>query len=114
MRLIDADKALKIAESYGTTHGTTLGRHSGVADIIHYEIAKLPTIKAEPVKHGKWSLLKKTATWKTIFPYQCEISCSVCGYGTIACDEQSKNDWLVDMNFCPNCGAKMDGGNEND
>ena len=75
---------------------------------------KFLPVEVEPVKHGKWSLLKKTATWKTIFPYQCEISCSVCGYGTIACDEQSKNDWLVDMNFCPNCGAKMDGGNEND
>ena len=67
MRLIDADKALKIAASYGTTHGTILGRHSGVADIIHYEIAKLPTIKAEPVKHGKWSLLKKLQHGKQYF-----------------------------------------------
>lgn len=57
MRLIDADKALKIAESYGTTHGTTLGRHSGVADTIYDEIAKLPTIEAQPVRHGVWRLM---------------------------------------------------------
>ncbi len=51
MILIDREKALKIVESLGTTHGTTIGRHSGTADIIYDKIAKLPTIDAEPVKH---------------------------------------------------------------
>ncbi len=95
MRLIDADKALKIAESYGTTHGTTLGRHSGVADIIHYEIAKLPTIEAEPVRHGKWV---KHGGDK--YPY---YECSECGH-----DNNMKNP------YCAYCGAKMDGGCENE
>ena len=60
-----------------------------------------PTIDAEPVRHGEWILnpcnLYNDATWV----------CSVCG-----------NEWvLIDgtpldnqMNYCPKCGARMDGG----
>lgn len=92
MRPIDADEVLKIVEPYGTTHGTSLGRHSGVADAIYYEIAKLPTIEAEPVRHGEW----KRLTNSKIARY-----CSLCGTRHVS---GSAN------NFCPNCGAKMDGG----
>lgn len=52
MRPIDADEVLKIVERYGTTSGTSLGRHSGIADIIYYQIEKLPTIEAVPVRRG--------------------------------------------------------------
>lgn len=60
-----------------------------------------PTIDAEPVRHGEWILnpcnLYNDATWV----------CSECG-----------NEWvLIDgtpldnqMNYCPKCGARMDGG----
>ncbi len=52
---------------------------------------------AAPVKHGEW------------LPHNCDdddlfySSCSVCG----------KEGYSTD-NFCPNCGAKMDGGDENE
>ena len=64
-----------------------------------------PTIDAEPVRHGEWILnpcnLYNDATWV----------CSVCG-----------NEWvLIDgipldnqMNYCPKCGARMDGGTDGD
>ncbi len=93
MKLIDKEKALKIAESYGTTNGTTVGRHSGVADIIHYELAKLPTIEAVSVKHGKWLDTRNISY---------SARCNVCGR------------YATDITpYCPNCGAKMDGGGEN-
>lgn len=62
---------------------------------------KPPAVDAEPVQHGEWILnpcnLYNNATWV----------CSVCG-----------NEWvLIDgtpldnqMDYCPRCGAKMDGG----
>lgn len=93
MRLIDADKALKIAESYGTTHGTTLGRHSGVADTIYDEIAKLPTIEAQPVRHGVWRLMHNS------YDRVKEYNCSNCDANHIR-----------EYNFCPSCGARMVGG----
>lgn len=97
MRLIDFDKALKIAERYGTAHGTTIGRHSGVADVIHYELSHLPVIKAEPVRHGKWN------------DVCCAVKCSKCH------EEYSDEIFLMrgNINYCPNCGAKMDGGISN-
>ena len=97
MRLIDADKALKIAESYGTAHGTILGRHSGVADIIHYEIAKLPTIEVESVRHGEW--IESESSYSAT---EVVYNCSLCGNEFIVqrCDK-------IDFNYCPNCGAKM-------
>ena len=52
-----------------------------------------PTIDAEPVKHGKW---------KYIGGYGYKYSCSVC----VNCAERMTR-------YCPNCGAKMDG-KEND
>lgn len=63
------------------------------------EIAELATypIEAEPVRHGRWLYDKENgATGIYLF-------CSCCReliYQT------------GDFNYCPNCGAKMDGGEE--
>lgn len=68
-----------------------------VIDVIG-AVEKLPTIDAVPVVHGKWSLAftEEENVWK----------CS-------NCDDY----WLLNdgtpfdngMNFCPKCGARMDG-----
>lgn len=91
MRPIDADEVLKIVERYGTTSGTSLGRHSGIADIIYYQIEKLPTIEAEPERHGKWRLIHNT------YDRVKEYNCSNCD-----------SNYSCESNYCPNCGAKMD------
>lgn len=59
-------------------------------------IEKAPTIEAEPVRFGRW-IDKKSA-----INYIVHSKCSACGSWQGA-------DW---MNFCPECGAKMDGGAE--
>lgn len=100
MKLIEADKALKIAESYGTTHGTSLGRHSGIADTIYDEIAKLPTIEAEPVRHGEWTPINLYCN------HAREFKCSACGE-SVYYDYYTR---FCEYVYCPNCGAKMDGG----
>lgn len=102
MRLVDADRALKIVESYRTTHGTTLGRHSGVADIIYEALEKLPVIDAEPVRHGEW-IESRSSNGTPL----CE--CSICRDSALSQD----NAWgdpieYYTTDFCPNCGAKMD------
>lgn len=47
--LISRAAAIRIAEKYGCNNGSALGRHSGLADCIASEIAKLPAVDAAPV-----------------------------------------------------------------
>lgn len=61
-------------------------------------IGKLPAADVAPVVHGWWNAN--------------EI-CSLCGEkSTEGLDATIWNYWLP--NYCPNCGAKMDGGEDND
>lgn len=56
-------------------------------------VQEAPTIDAVPVVHGRWietSIPKRYGGKRTV--------CSNCG---------ESPDWYY--NFCPNCGAKMDG-----
>ena len=65
---------------------------------IRAKVSKLPAADRPP---GKWILKDVPAPgW-----VQCE--CSVCGDYRIVPDHE--DDWFS-RNFCPNCGAKMDGG----
>lgn len=67
-------------------------------------IKKLPTIA--PVKHGKWLPHPTETDWDV---------CSVCGLGThrrFHYNDAIYGGYDVEESFmyCPNCGAKMDGG----
>lgn len=46
---IERESAVKIAEKYGLTNGSVLGRHTGLADCIASEIASLPAADVAPV-----------------------------------------------------------------
>lgn len=56
----------------------------------------LPAVDAVPVVHARW-----INHYDDIFPEDSSCECS-------KCHELTK--YLPDMNYCPNCGAKMDGG----
>ena len=53
-------------------------------------------IEAETVKHGRWEEGEKNRFWGTKGNYVCSNCKSAVGF--------------VKFNYCPNCGAKMDGG----
>lgn len=59
-------------------------------------ISVQPIIDAQPVRHGRWD-----DSADGITPI-----CTVCGR-THRCFNRTPN-------FCPNCGARMDGGSDND
>lgn len=63
-------------------------------------IASLPAADVEPMKHGKWvSMLVKRPDWKgNMQSYYQPNTCSECHVGL-----------AEKTNYCPNCGAKMDG-----
>lgn len=57
------------------------------------EVLNRPAADVVPVVHGRWEQTEAP------FMNECE-DCSVCGYRTV---------WGHRFNYCPNCGAKMDG-----
>ena len=89
---IPKETALKVVEKYGTTSGFALGRHTGLAICIASEIAEIPAADVAPVRHGRWLPFHSTAAGDIQYCSACESGCT----------------WKP--NYCPNCGAKMDGG----
>lgn len=63
-------------------------------------IKQMPTIEAEPLRHGQWS-----ECWHDERIYS--GICSTCEKASIRPVDSEP------LKFCPKCGARMDGGNEN-
>lgn len=84
MRLIDAD-ALKTIRSIQSAD------YNSIETIQHW-IGNAPTIDAVPVRHGGWEKND-------------DYTCSLCGYRMVIGDGA--------YNYCPHCGAKMDGEEKN-
>ena len=59
-------------------------------------INKQPTADVEEVKHGEW---------KSGNDLYYRVNCSLCGY-----EHYLGAFYQYSGNYCPNCGAKMDGG----
>lgn len=66
-------------------------------------IYESPIIDAEPVRHGRWKI-DTVWTFNSFEPEIVEEKCFLCGRYVQRYRTQSPN------NYCPNCGAKMDGG----
>ena len=63
------------------------------ADVVISDIKGMKAADVAPVRHGRW------VPTKAPFMNECK-DCSVCGYRTV---------WGNRYNYCPNCGAKMEG-----
>jgi hypothetical protein len=73
-----------------TIYGTVCGPDDVVE--LYKELKSFPAADVVEVRHGEW---KETPTgW---------IYCSVCG-------SEPPEESNYKSNYCPNCGAKMDGG----
>lgn len=69
-------------------------------------IEALPAADVAPVVHGLWEK-EPSSFWRwtpsgAVVVARTTYRCGLCGRGT-----------AVKSNYCPNCGAMMDGGNEN-
>lgn len=73
-------------------------RMSGDYDAALVGLLRLTAVDVAPVIHGRWEQSERLYA-----PY---ARCSVCQ------DIYIDRNWLTDgkWSFCPNCGAKMDGG----
>lgn len=72
---------------------------------INCVINDVPAADVAPVRHGRWIEAEQPCGW-------CEevcAECSVCGEDFVL-GEYSMADLKSLFRYCPNCGAKMDGG----
>ena len=89
MRLIDADEAYKVLTDY--YHHKTEIQHKALKEAIE----RVPTVDAEPVKHGMWINISISANGN-----ESSAECDLCG-------ARVYNNFSSVINYCPNCGAKM-------
>ena len=107
-RLIDADATRKNIQNLKMSQITRVKTLERILmmEWCRAEMLKIidnaPTIDAEPVRHGRWGETQVIG-YDGIHPVYGK-PCSKCGYETE----------LYKPNYCPNCGAKMDGGKDND
>lgn len=101
MRLKDADELKEWVENWFEKnryyHPHSKANNIPIPEL--YDILeRMPTVEAEPIRHGQWELSPFDGNW----------TCSKCGnnFRVYPYHNDMKN-----MNYCPNCGAKMDGGN---
>ena len=59
------------------------------------DIARFPAVDAEPVRHGRWNY-RHEDDW---------CYCTACGT-----DAEGSDGECLETDFCPHCGARMDGG----
>lgn len=93
MRLIDADELKK-----ALNHAIWRPDWEHIRDKVLQDIDEQPTVDAVEVVHGKWEFCEEH--WSGDLTYKC----SNCG------DELDTLPGIeIDWDYCPNCGAKMDG-----
>ena len=62
-----------------------------------------PTVDAVEVVHGEWEMCGEDLNGEVTY------KCSNCGEELV-----TLSVFEIDWNYCPNCGAKMDGGSYNE
>ena len=80
-RLIDVESAIRVVDRYISDDAMNVE--------VKLAITNMPTVDAEPVRHGHWIEAK--------YPL---FTCSVC--------DATYQDVGYGFSYCPNCGAKMD------
>ena len=81
-----------------------LGGESGIYADAYNDLAEdfysIPAADVAPVRHGKW-VHSRYENCSEQFEM---VKCSCCG-----CEAYAMAFYVRDGNYCPNCGAKMDG-----
>ena len=89
-----------------------LGEHSLVehvfSDGVRTIVAGIPAADVAPVVHGRWIVKKE---WR-LGRWVKWLECSNCGEHEDNFDMYEMMPFCEPYDYCPNCGAKMDGGAE--
>lgn len=78
-----------------------------IKDIIRH----IPAADVAPVKHGHWVYNQNGHDWG-LGAWECSLCHSV--NNNLPIDKRFSPYVYAGSKYCPNCGAKMNGGNDND
>lgn len=106
MRLIDADTVVTI-QTYDDMYEEWRTETMTVAEAIDKwsDEGCPPIVDAEPVRHGEWINKKRWSMGK----WHKWLECSECNYQDYNLETYEAIPFTGPSNYCPNCGAKMDG-----
>ena len=93
------DKMRSLKSRFRAKNDWDSGYDTAIAEAFEH-IKRVPVADVQPVKHGKW---KHVAGMNS--------KCSVCSHYFPVTEFDSRP---FDINFCPQCGAKMEGDDDND
>ena len=100
--LISREEAMDVIKSLQITlGGENIFRPEAKASVLEC-LCFVPQADAEPVRHGRWIGVEYDG-YADGNPVYDLWECSECGK-----EHEGEEDTLT--NYCPNCGAKMDGG----
>jgi DNA-directed RNA polymerase subunit RPC12/RpoP len=91
-----SEEMSKAFEELGGESGIYADAYNDLAEDFH----RIPAADVEPVRHCKW--LRNDYDWNSLTTYRC----TACGEEF--CFEIDEDLPLLNYNYCPNCGAKMD------
>ena len=81
-------------------------------DKVETVIREFPTVDAVEVVHGRWIIEKRHTVSRNPYMddnYHAHATCSECGFCIHSENASFGYPELNTTNYCPNCGAKMDG-----
>jgi hypothetical protein len=120
MRLIDADllkDGLRNLKARGTNINYVKGLQDAVDDYLPQIIDDVPTIDAEPVKHAYWVDIKFSEGVFKDNDDSDDIGISITSAKCSLCQRYSEQLQQYSPHmpaYCSHCGAKMDGGTDNE
>lgn len=106
VRYIDANKLMSdlcLRSCYNREHRCDNDSAANEDLAIVEMIKTMPTVDAEPVRHGQWIVVAIDRLSGTAI-----IECPECA----AVFVRSLSEYGLNCNYCSNCGAKMEGGTE--
>ena len=71
-------------------------------------ISNAPAADVAPVRHGKWEWFDEDVG-TPVSGYEREWGWRCSGCWTVLCDDFDNPDYPPKINFCPECGAQMNG-----
>lgn len=113
----DAIKAMDTWDKFGYNADCKLVLcTNGLVPYVHFDdmvkaIKGLPSADVAPVRHGHWDVrepmpmhdIKGNLSWGNWYV------CTSCGFATTAIEGH-----ITQYKYCPSCGARMDGGEEDE
>lgn len=97
----EAYQELREARCCDMTDEWGRGYNAGITEAMDIINNIIPPADAAPAVHGRWTY--------TCYYEQEWYKCSNCGANSPC----TTGGWAIKTNYCPNCGAKMDGEDKN-